>query len=93
MSTFENGGFVLISDEIHLCKNYKTKHSKAVKGLCNIATKVSGRTGTPLTNRPYDLFGVLSTLGLANKVFGSFNNFLKLFNAMPNSWGGANWQA
>ena len=80
--------FTMVCDEIHLCKNYKTKRSKAVQLLNKVAGKVIGLTGTPLTNRPFDLYGVLSTLGLAGKVFGKFDNFLKLFNAVENPWGG-----
>jgi len=80
--------FTMICDEIHLCKNYKTKRAKAVNTLSKIASKTFGLTGTPLTNRPFDLYGVLSTLGLSFKVFGSWKNFLKLFNAMENGWGG-----
>lgn len=80
--------FTMICDEVHLCKNYKTKRSKAVQQLSKVSNKNIGLTGTPLTNRPFDLYGVLSTLGLSYKVFGSFPNFLKLFNAYENKWGG-----
>lgn len=80
--------YYLICDEIHLCKNHKTKRSKAVKTLASSAQKVIGLTGTPLTNRPFDLYGVLSALHLDRQVFGSWINFLKCFNGYKNNWGG-----
>jgi SWI/SNF-related matrix-associated actin-dependent regulator 1 of chromatin subfamily A len=80
--------FVLVCDEVHLCKNYKAKRSKAVKNLAKIAAKTIGLTGTPLMNRPFDLFGVLSTLHLEKEVFGSWIGFLRAFNAYKNRFGG-----
>lgn len=80
--------FVLVCDEVHLCKNYKAKRSKAVKSLAKIAAKTIGLTGTPLMNRPFDLFGVLSTLHLEKEVFGSWIGFLRAFNASKNRFGG-----
>jgi SWI/SNF-related matrix-associated actin-dependent regulator 1 of chromatin subfamily A len=84
----EQTDFVLVCDEVHLCKNYKAKRSKAVKILSNVAKKTVGLTGTPLMNRPFDLFGVLSTLHLEREVFGGWVGFLRAFNGYKNQWGG-----
>ncbi len=80
--------FVLVCDEVHLCKNYKAKRAKAVKILSNIAKKTIGLTGTPLMNRPFDLYGVLSALHLESEVFGNWMGFLRAFNGYKNEWGG-----
>ncbi len=80
--------FVLVCDEVHLTKNYKAKRSKAVKMLAEVASKVIGLTGTPIMNRPFDLYGVLSALGLEREVFGNWFNFMKMFEGTKNKWGG-----
>ena len=53
---------ILIIDEAQRVKNYKTKRSKRVKGLCMSVSKVWALTGTPLENRPQDLYGILESL-------------------------------
>ena len=88
LNGIEHKDFVLVCDEVHLCKNYKAKRSKAVKILSNISKKTIGLTGTPLMNRPFDLFGVLSSLHLEKEVFGNWLGFLRAFNGLKNEWGG-----
>ena len=85
--------FTLVCDEVHLTKNYKAKRSKAVKVLAGLADKVIGLTGTPIMNRPFDLYGVLSALHLDRQVFGSWTNFMRLFNGTKNRWGGYDFGA
>lgn len=80
--------FNLVCDEIHLCKNYKTKRTKAVTALSRIANKVVGLTGTPLMNRPFDLYGVLSAMQLEREVFGGWQGFLRAFGGYRSEWGG-----
>ena len=71
----------LIVDEAHDFKNYNSQRSKKLKEMCKIVKKVIGLTGSPLTNRPPELYGVFDVLGIAGETFGSFENFKKLFNA------------
>lgn len=71
----------LIVDEAHKVKNYKTKQSQKVKNLSSIVKATWGLTGTPLVNRPTDLYGVLDSLNMAQRVFGSINGFRSCFNA------------
>lgn len=82
---------VLIVDEAHRVKNYKTKRSKRVKGLCMTASRVWALTGTPLENRPQDLYGILETLQMQMKVFGGWNKFVNYMNGYQDSWGGYVW--
>jgi SWI/SNF-related matrix-associated actin-dependent regulator 1 of chromatin subfamily A len=76
----------LIIDEAHDYKNRKAGRSRKVKELGFLTGKVTGLTGSPLSNRPEDLFGVLDTIGVAKDVFGKYENFQKLFNAHHNGW-------
>lgn len=82
---------VVVVDEAHKCKNYKTARSKRVAGLCKNALRVWGLTGTPLMNRPSDLYGVLSSLNMAYETFGGFGNYMRLFGATKDRWGGIEW--
>ena len=82
---------ILIVDEAHRVKNYKTKRSKRVKGLCMCASKVWALTGTPLENRPQDLYGILESLQMQMKVFGGWNKFVNYMNGYQDTWGGYVW--
>lgn len=77
---------ILICDEFHLAKNYKAARSQKVAQLSRACKTVWVLTGTPLMNRPEDLFGMLSA-GDMNP-FGSWDKFVRLFNGYKNSWGG-----
>lgn len=77
----------LIVDEAHDYKNRDAARSRKVKELAKLAPKLIGLTGSPLTNRPEDLFGVLDVLGLSKEVFGTWERFQTLFNAYHNGYG------
>jgi hypothetical protein len=77
----------VIADEIHYCKNYKASRSAKFIGLQKHVKRCWGLTGTPLMNRPFDLWGVLSAIG-CEKQFASFPKFVDLFNGSRNKWGG-----
>lgn len=81
----------LIVDEAHDYKNREAKRSRKVKEFVKLARKLTGLTGSPLSNRPEDLFGVLDVLGLAKEVFGTWERFQMLFNAYPGQYGGLVW--
>lgn len=76
-----------IFDEVQKAKNYKAQRSQKVTELCKLLGSVWGATGTPLMNRPLDLWGVLSSLGMSWKVFGSWAAFLRCFNGYHGSYG------
>lgn len=82
---------ILIIDEAQRVKNYKTKRSKRVKGLCMSVSKVWALTGTPLENRPQDLYGILESLQMQMKVFGGWNKFVGYMNGYRDAWGGYIW--
>jgi SWI/SNF-related matrix-associated actin-dependent regulator 1 of chromatin subfamily A len=80
-----------IADEGHRVKNYKTARSQRVKGLAMVCGKVWVLTGTPLENRPMDLWGMLSAFGFAHIVFGTFARFVDFMGGVKDSWGGYQW--
>jgi len=76
----------LIVDEAHDYKNKKAARTRKTKEIGNLVAKVTALTGSPLTNHPEDLWGVLDTVGVAKEVFRSFENFQGLFNAHHNGY-------
>lgn len=79
---------IVVVDEAHKVKNYKTQRAKRVTGIVRHAKATWGLTGTPLFNRPLDLWGTLSALGMQWEVFKSFSHFVECFNGYANGWGG-----
>lgn len=87
-------GTILISDEAH---NLKSSDAKRTKNFRAISAKVAATgkvwllTATALLNRPPELWNVLQAGSIAREAFGSWSNFLRLFNAQPGEWGGYSW--
>jgi SWI/SNF-related matrix-associated actin-dependent regulator 1 of chromatin subfamily A len=79
---------ILIVDEVHKVKNYKAQRSRRIKGLSKHCKKGWYLSGTPLINRPLDLWGVLSAIDLERVVFKGFKHFIQCFNGFPNGYGG-----
>lgn len=84
-------GTIAIGDEIHLVKNSKAKRTLKFRVIAShvrdAGGKVWGLTGTPLLNKPPELWAVLSALDLAFDCFGSYKSFCRLFNAGYGSYG------
>lgn len=79
-----------IVDEVHYIKNYKTQRSAYIKGNGkDIEPIKAGKhlrlTGTPIVNRPVELYNIISDLGGS---WGSFFTFAKRYaNATHNGFG------
>lgn len=84
-------GLMIIADEAHAFKNTRTKRHKVMKSWGKAAERFVIMTGTPMTNRPPDLWGTLEVAGLAKKVFGSQSNFRKLFGVVGRGGAGTEW--
>ena len=76
----------LIVDEVHYAKNYKAKRTKAVTHLIESTPRVACLTGTPIPNRPVELFPVLKALGCPDAK--NFMNFTeRVCDAYQGEWG------
>jgi SWI/SNF-related matrix-associated actin-dependent regulator of chromatin subfamily A-like protein 1 len=77
---------LVILDEGHYIRSMKTKRTKYVKQLCKQVDNVICLTGTPLTNRPVELFPIINLLW--PKEFPSFYNFAVAHcNLQKTPWG------
>ena len=77
---------VLIVDEVHRLRNFKTKQSKAVLTLGHLCETVYALTGTPAVNHPSDVYGILKLLR-PNK-FRSYWQFVeRYFGTMDGHFG------
>lgn len=83
-------GTVLIADEAHALKNRTARRTKRFLALSKTVRKAGGRvyllTGTPLLNRPPELWQVLAAAGLETECFGSWPRFMDLFSAYKTRW-------
>jgi SNF2 family DNA or RNA helicase len=86
---------VAIVDEAHMLKSNKAARTLKFRALSEGIRARRGRvwllTATPLLNRPQELWSIYQAAGIAQQAFGSWNQFVKLFNGMPAHWGGFDW--
>lgn len=84
-------GTIIISDEVHNLKNKKTLRFKRFHKMADAALKVEGRvgglTGTPLLNKPPELWNILEILDLAKECFTHYGRFYHLFGGYSTGWG------
>lgn len=77
-------GTVLILDEVHATKNPKASRTIRTRLLAEKVRErggsVWGLSGTPLLNRPPELWEVLDTIGAAEEAFGTWSEFCNLFS-------------
>lgn len=79
---------VVIGDEAHAFKNHEAQRSRRFRELSDTAVRTWLLTGTPLPNRPMDLWGTLGSADMAFDVFGGWKRFLDLFNGRKGRYGG-----
>lgn len=88
-------GLILVADEIHQAKSSKAKRTQRFRVMARAAHRVKGKvwlmTGTPLLNRPPELWCLLQNGGMTKATFGDWNNMVRLFNGVPGRWGGYEW--
>lgn len=79
-----------IIDEAHFLTNESTKRSKAIRAVAAKTPVRWGLTGTPLTNRPRDLWNVVDTLSPGR--FGTFFSYgMRYCNGHQKDIAGATW--
>lgn len=77
---------VMVADEAHYAKNMKSQRSRAFLQLAAKIERVIPMTGTPVTNRPAELFPLLTAVD--SQRWSSWFKFAKLYcNARYNGWG------
>lgn len=86
-SSSKEGADVLIEDEAQYTKKYKSKRTRAFRSLAKRCGKVWLLTGTPLENKPPDLWGVLQGASLGNRAFGSYKRFIDLHGGEDGQFG------
>jgi len=65
---------IMILDECHMLKNPKAKRSKAVNELSKSIPHILALSGTPILNRPVEIFNTLKMLSPVN--FGNYFDFV-----------------
>ena len=63
---------MIATDEIHKCKSHTSDQGKGLLKLH--ADTMIGMTGTPIMNKPLDLYTILKWLGYENHAYYSFRN-------------------
>jgi hypothetical protein len=90
-----HAGTVVIADEAHKIKNPKTLRTKRFREIAHRARLVGGHawllTGSPMLNRPLELWGLLQALDLGKEAFGTYWQFADDFHAYKDSWGKTIW--
>lgn len=77
---------VIVLDEAHYLRNYKTMQSQAIYKLGRQASHRYALTGTPATNKPSDVFGILKFLYPSR--FTSYWQFVeRYFTVEDGFWG------
>tara|TARA_R100000995_G_scaffold28991_1_gene12832 strand:- start:1008 stop:2333 length:1326 start_codon:yes stop_codon:yes gene_type:complete len=85
----------LIADEAHAVKNYKAKRTKKFRSVAQRVISLDGvvwaMTGTPLMNKPNELWGLLKSIDLNKESYRTWENFVRLFRGYKNQWNGWDW--
>ena len=86
---------VLIADEAHYLKSLKADRTRRFRAISDAVRKKEGRvwllTGTPLENKPPELWAVFQAAGIAEEAFGSFDAFVEMFKGQALPYGGYEW--
>lgn len=81
----------LLADEAHALKNRKAQRTLRFQALAEQVTAFEGVlwgiTGTPLLNRPTELWSLLSTFEIAQAAFGNWYNFVRIFSGNKGRYG------
>jgi SWI/SNF-related matrix-associated actin-dependent regulator 1 of chromatin subfamily A len=83
----------LVADEAHYLKKRTSQRSQSFSSISDGVLSTWLLTGTPVENRPMDLWGLLQSAGCASEVFGwgqrGYENFKRLMGGRDQSiWNG-----
>lgn len=84
--------FTLILDEAHYVKSSSSQRSTRVRVLAVVANRIWALTGTPMINHPPELWALCQALSYsAKRIFGSWENFVRMFGGRQKHFGGYDW--
>ena len=72
---------MIVLDECHFCKNISSAQGNGLQKIKNFKYKLA-MSGTPLVNRPLDLYASLSWLGLEKANFSTFKKYYCTFGGV-----------
>ena len=88
----EYGDFdILILDELHKVKNYKSQQSRIALELSKKIKNTIGLTGTPIGNSLLDLFNQMRVLDLGKTFGNTFWRYRKAFFDEKPGWFASDW--
>lgn len=92
---FKAPTMTLIFDEAHALKTGTAQRTKRARNLAKQVREKNGRawaaTGTPILNKPTELWTILNVIGAAELAFGSWPRFCRLFGGTEGQFGGMEW--
>ncbi len=77
----------LVVDEAHKFKSTKTICSRKIRSISKHTKTCWIITGTPILNKPQDLWGLLASANMEKDAFVDYKNFMQLFNARQGRYG------
>lgn len=84
-------GTVLIGDEAHMLKESDANRTSQFRALREAVLAADGRvwllTATPILNRPTELWALLQAMSAGREVYGSYENFCRLWNTEQGRYG------
>ena len=86
----EPGSYVIL-DEAHLYKNPEAARTESIRRMSTYFDVCWVISGTPLANKPVDLWGTLSSVNLALRMFGSRDEFDRIFGGVKDKHGAYFW--
>lgn len=80
------GRLMVVIDEAHKFKSPKSRYTRMLQFVCDVAKYVIPATGTPYEKSPMDLWHLSRLAGLGD-IWGSWPHFRKLFGAYKTPFG------
>ena len=91
------GNCYIIGDEVHYVKSFKASRTRRFRSLSLAFMRKGGvsigLTGTPIVNKPNDLWCLLQNHNLTKETFGSWDNYCDVMGGFKNRFGGYEWGA
>lgn len=77
----------LVADEAHKLKTFKAQRTQRFRRIGSKSARVWLLTGTPMMNKPQELWSVLQAASLGAPAYGNWDGFCKVFNGRRGRYG------